>query len=96
MEVINKSSAEYRREYIKAYKNGKRTANPIYEQALSSNYNKIGYDRRKGLLNEELLTKYGVLYPSITEIKKQLEMIVLLNRGLFKDDILALVNEILV
>ena len=93
---VDKSSAEYKRDYIKAYKNDKRSQNRPYEQALSSNYNKIGYDRKKGTLNEVWLAKYGVVYPCIVEIKKQLELIVLLHRGNFKEDILTMIENILV
>lgn len=93
-EEIN-SSKKTRRDYIREYKQSRRASDPEYERVMSKNYNRISYDRRSGKLNNDVLTKYGVLYSNYMNIHEELQHIKLLNKPDIKEDLIKMIQDIL-
>ena len=86
---------DIKRQYIKEYKQKRKLDNCEYELTVARNYNKICYERKKGLLDEAMFEKYGVLCPTMCTIQEQLRVIKILDRGDFKNELLQMINEIL-
>jgi len=79
---------------MRVYKQTKKIENPEYERALARTYNKLYYSKKNGLIDNDMYEKYGILYPSIQEIRDQLKLIKLLSKDEVSTDIIEMMNEI--
>lgn len=105
MEVIDtakesiEDAKERRRNYIKMYKQIKKTEDEDQYKNLAKNYNKICYQRKNGMIDEKLAKQYGVLYPNYISIREELVNIRSIlgskDKTIIKQEILNMLEEIL-
>jgi uncharacterized protein YifE (UPF0438 family) len=95
MDETTTNQSKSRREYIKVYKRNRRLENEEYERVMSKNYNRISYDKRVGKINNEVLSKYGILYSNYMNIHEELQHIKLLNKPDIKEDLIKMIQDIL-